>query len=60
MFGEGGEAEVYLTDDEYRTPVRLKTSLSIGSGNMYLTGYDPGDGGALIEPGRPAAGVDDR
>ena len=60
MFGEGGKAEVYLTDDEYRTPVRLKTSLSIGSGNMYLTGYDPGEGGALIAPGRPAAGVDDR
>ncbi len=49
MFGEGGEAEVYVTDDERRIPVRLKTSLSVGSGNMYLTGYDPGEGGALIE-----------
>lgn len=51
MFGEGGEAEVYVTDDERRIPVRLKTSLSIGSGNMYLTGYDPGEGGVLIEAG---------
>jgi hypothetical protein len=51
MFGEGGEAEVYVTDDERRIPVRLKTSLSVGSGNMYLTGYDPGEGGAMIEAG---------
>lgn len=61
MFGEGGEAEVYLTDDEHRIPVRLKTSLMVGSGNLYLTGYDPGEGGALIEDGEPdAAGVGDR
>jgi len=51
MFGEGGKAEVYVTDDERRIPVRLKTSLSVGSGNMYLTGYDPGEGGAMIEAG---------
>lgn len=58
MFGEGGEAEVYLTDDENRIPVRLKTSLVVGSGNMFLTGFDPGEGGALIEPVRSAAGVE--
>ena len=55
MFGEGGEAEVYLTDDEYRIPVRLKTSLVVGSGNMFLTGYDPGEGGELIAPGKTTA-----
>ncbi len=61
MFGEGGEAEVYLTDDEHRIPVRLKTSLMVGSGNLYLTGYDSGEGGALIEGGEPdGAGVGDR
>ncbi len=48
LFGEGGEAEVYLTDDERRIPVRLKTSLIVGSGNMYLTGYESGEGGSLI------------
>jgi hypothetical protein len=57
MFGEGGEAEVYLTDDEYRIPVRLKTSLVVGSGNMFLTGFDRGDGGALIEPPVSAEGA---
>jgi hypothetical protein len=58
MFGEGGEAEVYLTDDENRIPVRLKTSLVVGSGNMFLTGFDPGEGGALIESVRSAAGLE--
>jgi hypothetical protein len=58
MFGEGGKAEVYVTDDERRIPVRLKTSLSVGSGNMYLTGYDPGEGGAMIEAGESdSAGI---
>lgn len=57
MFGEGGEAEVYLTDDEFRIPVRLKTSLIVGAGNMFLTGYDPGEGGELIAPAKTDAGV---
>lgn len=48
LFGEGGKAEVYLTDDERRIPVRLKTSLIVGSGNMYLTDYESGEGGQLI------------
>jgi hypothetical protein len=48
LFGEGGEAEVYVTDDDRRIPVRLTTSLSVGSGNLFLTDYEPGDGGALI------------
>lgn len=43
-FGDGGEAELYLTDDENRAIVRLKTSMKVGAGNLYLTGYEPGDG----------------
>jgi hypothetical protein len=50
LFGEGGEAEVYITDDDRRILVRLTTSLSVGSGNLLLTAYEPGDGGALIAP----------
>ncbi|NNK47644.1 MAG: DUF3108 domain-containing protein [Gemmatimonadetes bacterium] len=46
-FGDGGEAELYLTDDEHRAIVRLKTSMAVGSGNLFLTKYEPGDG-ALI------------
>jgi len=43
-FGDGGEAELYLTDDDRRVIVRLKTSMAVGSGNLFLTGYDPGSG----------------
>ena len=57
LFGEGGEAELYLTDDERRIVVRVKTKLPIGTGNFYLTEYDPGEGGALIgASGGDAAG----
>ena len=43
-FGDGGEAELYLTDDDRRLIVRLKTSMAVGSGNLFLTGYEPGEG----------------
>lgn len=51
MFGEGGEAEVYVSDDERRLIVRLKTWMKVGSGNMYLTRYEPGDPAGLIAAG---------
>ena len=43
-FGDDGEAELYLTDDDRRVIVRLKTSMAVGSGNLFLTSYEPGDG----------------
>lgn len=48
-FSEGGEAEVYITDDERRIPVQIKASMSIGSVNMYLRKYDLGGDGPLID-----------
>jgi hypothetical protein len=42
MFSEGGEAEVFLTDDELRLPVQLKTKLSIGTINLELISWTPG------------------
>ena len=59
LFSEGGEAELYLTDDERRIPVRVKTRMSIGTGNLYLTHYDPGEDGAFTErpAGPPATGT---
>ncbi len=50
IFKEGGEAELYLTDDERRIPVRVKASMAIGSGNFFLTKYESGEGGALLPP----------
>jgi len=36
LFGEGGRAEVWFTDDTTRTLVQLKSSLKFGSLNLYL------------------------
>ncbi len=49
MFSAGSEAEIYVTDDERRIPVRVKTRMSIGSANLYLTKYDPGEPGSFIQ-----------
>lgn len=57
LFSEGGEAEIFLTDDERRVPVRIKTRMSIGTANFYLTEYDPGVAGELIEPDGQRADV---
>ncbi len=43
-FGDDGEAELYLSDDDQRVIVRLKTSMALGSGNMFLTHYEAGNG----------------
>ncbi len=55
IFSEGGRAEVYLTDDERRVIVQLRTRMKIGEMNMYLKDYDPGRGGDLMPtPGEVA------
>jgi hypothetical protein len=36
IFGEGGRAEVWFTDDSARTLVQLKSQLKFGSLNLYL------------------------
>jgi len=42
IFGEGGRAEVWFTDDSTRTLVQLKSSLKFGSLNLYLRNRRPG------------------
>jgi len=43
LFGEGGKAEVFFTDDEARIPVQIKSKVKlIGSLNMELQSYTPG------------------
>lgn len=42
LFGEGGEAEVYFTDDDRRLLVRLSSKLPIGSLSLHLKEYRPG------------------
>jgi hypothetical protein len=42
IFSEGGRAEVWLSDDENRIMLQMKSKLSFGSLNLYLTSYRRG------------------
>ena len=43
MFGEGGRAEVYFSDDEYRIPVLIRSRVPVvGSLSMHLRTFRPG------------------
>jgi len=46
IFSEDGKAEVWISDDPYRFMVQMKTSLKIGSINLYLRRY-------ALPPGTP-------
>lgn len=48
LFGEGGKAEIWLADDSTRALLQLKTSLPIGSLNLYLREYRPRAGAAPV------------
>lgn len=45
MFSEGGEAEVWLTNDELRLPLKLRAKVSIATLTMELTSYTIPSGG---------------
>lgn len=42
IFSENGRAEVWLSDDERRIVLQMKSSLSFGSLNLYLKSHQPG------------------
>ena len=42
IFSEGGKAEVWISDDDRRMILQLKSKLSFGSLNLYLTSHTPG------------------
>ncbi len=41
IFSEDGHAEIWLSDDERKVMVQLKSKLSFGSLNLYLKSYAP-------------------
>ncbi len=43
IFSEGGEAEVYVTDDEHRMLVKLVTKLKVGTVTLEMTDYTIGE-----------------
>jgi Protein of unknown function (DUF3108) len=52
IFSENGEAQVWLTDDERRIMLQMKSKLSFGSLNLYLRSYrPPAEGTASPGPG---------
>ena len=54
IFSEDGKAEVWISDDEYRFMVQMKTDLKIGSINLYLEDYKlpPGRDGSASSVAR--------
>jgi hypothetical protein len=44
IFSEGGRAEVWISDDDRRMILQLKSKLTFGSLNLYLTKHTPGTG----------------
>jgi hypothetical protein len=53
VFAENGQAQLWVTDDERRILVQMKTRLSIGSINLYLTSYQAGSPDVAAAPGTP-------
>jgi hypothetical protein len=43
LFSEGGEAELYFSDDSRRMLVMMNTNLSIGSLKLQLQSYEAGE-----------------
>ena len=48
IFSENGHAEVWLSDDENRIMLQMKSGLSFGSLNLYLKSYRPAQAGATV------------
>ncbi len=42
IFSEGGRAEIWLSDDEHRVVVQMKSILKVGTLNLYLRSHRPG------------------
>jgi len=53
IFSEDGRAEVWLSDDDYRFMVQMKSSLKIGSINLHLRQYTVPTGSTPITSALP-------
>ena len=49
IFSENGHAEIWLSDDENRIMLQMKSGLSFGSLNLYLKSYRPAQAGATTK-----------
>lgn len=48
IFSEGGQAEIWLSDDNRRMMLQMRSRLSFGSLNLYLRNYRSAEGAAVI------------
>ena len=48
IFSEGGQAEIWLSDDDKRMMVQMRSRLSFGSLNLYLRNYRLSAAGAVV------------
>lgn len=48
IFSEGGQAEIWLSDDERRMMLQMRSRLSFGSLNLYLRSYRLAEGADVI------------
>ncbi len=54
LFGEGGEAELYFSDDGHHTLVRMSSKVPIiGSLSLHLSRFDPPATGRAMTPTKP-------
>jgi hypothetical protein len=53
IFSEDGRAEVWVSDDDYRFMVQMKSSLKIGSINLYLRQYSLPTGTSPVKSALP-------
>jgi hypothetical protein len=50
IFSENGHAEVWLSDDDARIMLQMKSGLSFGSLNLYLKSYRPAQARTTASP----------
>ena len=48
IFSEGGQAEIWLSDDNRRMMLQMRSRLSFGSLNLYLRSYRASEGAAVV------------
>ncbi|MFI5244817.1 MAG: DUF3108 domain-containing protein [Gemmatimonadales bacterium] len=53
LFSQGGQAEIWLSDDNRRILLQMKTRTPIGSLNLYLRTIKGAQAPSLVPPGHP-------
>jgi hypothetical protein len=52
IFSENGQAQIWFSDDAHRVMLQMKSNLSFGSLNLFLTSYRPATGGTPLTSAR--------